>query len=105
MIGDEHERTHRVRSLEVFEAVNVHQIVGCHLNPARAYLTLAPGPEFLPQPLIHLVRLIESKALDARKDGDLFRGWVNCPSVVSCQLSVVQSWLSVRLLPATCQLR
>src|SRR3982751_5745908 len=82
MIRHEHERALDRRGFEVFETVNVHQIVGRDLNPARPYLTLTPRPEAFPTPLIHLVRLKESETLDARKDGDLFRRGVKSKSGV-----------------------
>jgi hypothetical protein len=73
VVGDEQERALGVGGLDVFEAVDVHQVVGRHLNPARADVPLAPRPEILPAPLVHLVRLEEREPLDARKDADLLR--------------------------------
>src|SRR3982751_3099170 len=91
MIRHEHERALDRRGFEVFETVNVHQIVGRHLNPARAYLTLTPRPETFPTSLIHLMRLKESETLDSGKDGDLLGRWVYCLFGVQSPMSKVQS--------------
>src|SRR5438045_8858070 len=76
MICDEHKGALSGREHNVLKTINGHEVVGHNLNPARAYVALTPCPEAFPAPLIHLVRLKESKTLEARKDGEFFRSWV-----------------------------
>jgi hypothetical protein len=63
MIGDEQERARNVYGVEMFEAVNLHQVISRQMNPERADVSLTPRPETFPTSLIHLMRLKKSETL------------------------------------------
>ena len=53
MIRDEQEWSISRRSLDVLEAVDVHDVVGGKMDPAGAEDSLTPRPESLPGAAIH----------------------------------------------------
>ncbi len=53
MIRNEQERSIARRSLDVLEAVNVHDVVSGEMDPARAHGALTPRPESFPGAAIH----------------------------------------------------
>ncbi len=55
MIGDEQERFFDIRLLDVFESLDVHQIVSRQINPQRADVPLAECPKLFPRAAIHSV--------------------------------------------------
>ena len=53
MIRDEQEWAIARRSLDVLEAVDVHDVVGGEMDPTRAHGALTPRPESFPGAAIH----------------------------------------------------
>ena len=53
MISDDQERSIARRSLDVLEAVDVHDVVSGEMNPAGAEGALTQRPESLPGAAIH----------------------------------------------------
>jgi hypothetical protein len=53
MICHQEKRTIARCGLDVFETVNVHDVVSGKMNPARAEDFLAPRPKALPAALVH----------------------------------------------------
>jgi hypothetical protein len=53
MIRDEQERSIVRGGLDVFETVNVHDVVSGKVDPAGAECALTPRPKSLPGALIH----------------------------------------------------
>ena len=61
----------------MFEAVDLHQVVRGELYPERSDMALAPRPETLPTPLIHLVRLKERETLYPRQNREFLGSRIN----------------------------
>ena len=53
MIGHDEDGPVSRNSRDIFQSVDLHQVVGCQMDPTRAENTLAPGPETLPTTLVH----------------------------------------------------
>jgi hypothetical protein len=64
MIRYQQQRALARRSLDVLEAVNIHDVVSGKVNPAGAEGALTPCPESLPGALIHAPHETESETFE-----------------------------------------
>ena len=63
MIRHQQQRAFARRGLNMFEAVDVHDVVSGEMNPAGAHRALAPRPETLPLAAVHAPHETVGKAL------------------------------------------
>ena len=64
VIGRQQDRALSRHSLDVLEAIDLHEVVGSKMNPAGAENTLAPRPEALPIAMINPTNETKSASLE-----------------------------------------
>src|SRR5882724_3651021 len=72
MIGNQQDRTIARCGLDVFETVDVHDVVCRKVYPTRAEDSLAPGPGALPATPVHAGAETEGETLEGGQRNELF---------------------------------